>query len=101
MDAPETPPGSAARLYALPAMFFCVFGASAMILMQIVPGPMKALDFMVIGTVSVMLGLLVVFMMVIRSTKSGDMVFSRRPATRPKLSGTSMFNLNEPYKEKS
>ena len=68
-----------------------------MILMRIVPGPLKELDFMVIGTVSVMIGLLVVFLMVIKSAKSGDLFFKRRDGVAhspSKSKGTSMLNLN-------
>jgi hypothetical protein len=95
MDAPENTSGTG-RLLALPALFLCVFGASTMILMRIVPGPLKELDFMVIGTVSVMIGLLAVFFMVMRSAKTGDLFFKRREVTRPKASGTSILDLNQP-----
>jgi hypothetical protein len=95
MDAPENGSGSA-RLIALPALFVCVFGASAMILMRVVPGPLKELDYMVIGTVSVMIGLLVVFLMVIRSAKSGDLFFKRREVSRRRPRGTSILDLNQP-----
>jgi hypothetical protein len=98
MDASEKPPVPFVRLLALPALFVCTFGASTMILMRIVPGPLKELDFMVIGTVSVMIGLLVVFLMVIKSAKSGDLFFKRRdgaaPTLPPRSKGTSMLNLN-------
>ena len=95
MDAPENGAGPA-RLMALPAVFVCVFGASAMILMRVVPGPLKELDYMVIGTVSVMIGLLVVFLMVIRSAKSGDLFFKRRQISRPRPRGRSILDLNQP-----
>jgi hypothetical protein len=99
MDATENNVGSA-RLFALPALFLCVFGASTMILMRVVPGPLKELDFMVIGTVSVMIGLLAVFLMVIRSARSGDLFFKRREAAaasrpRRKSKGTSILDLNQ------
>ena len=95
MDEPERHAGSG-RLIALPALFFCVFGVSAAILSRVVPGPLKELDYMVIGTVAVMVGLLAVFAMVIRSTKSGDQLFGRKreaPPT-PKKKGSSMLNLD-------
>jgi hypothetical protein len=99
MDAPENTPVPVGRLFALPGLFICVFGASAMILMRVVPGPLKELDYMVIGTVSVMLALLVVFLMVIKSARSGDLFFKRRdpvsPSPRRRSKGTSMLNLNQ------
>ena len=49
--------------------------------------------------VAVMIGLLVVFVMVIKSAKSGDLFFKRRDASSAapsprKSKGTSMLNLN-------
>ncbi len=94
MDEPQRTAGSG-RLFALPALFLCVFGVSAAILTRLVPGPLKELDYMVIGTVAVMVGLLAVFAMVIRSTKSGDPFFSmKRESPPPKKKGTSMLNLD-------
>ena len=97
MDEPERNAGSV-RLFALPALFLCVFGASAAILTRLVPGPLKELDYMVIGTVAVMMGLLAVFAMVIRSAKSGDQLFGRKreppPSATPKKKGTSLLNLD-------
>ena len=55
MDASENTPVPVIRLLALPGLFICTFGASAMILMRVVPGPLKELDYMVIGTVSALL----------------------------------------------
>jgi hypothetical protein len=95
MEEPENNAG-AGRLFALPALFLCVFGASAMILTRVVPGPLKELDYMVIGTVAVMLGLLAVFAMVIRSTKSGDQLFGKKKKTARKRKGTSILDLDQP-----
>jgi len=95
MDEPESKAGSG-RLLALPALFVCVFGVTAMILTRVVPGPLKELDYMVIGTVAVMVGLLAVFVVIVRSTKSGDPFFSRKEATAPrKKKGTSILDLNQ------
>lgn len=77
-----------ARLYLLPMLFVCVFSVSAMLLTRVVPGPLKELDYMVIGTVSVMIGLLFVFL-----------VFSKRRDAVPKpmrrRKGTSILGLGE------
>jgi Na+/melibiose symporter-like transporter len=94
-----------ARMFLLPGLFLCVFGILVMVLMQMVPGPLKELDYMVIGTVSVMLGLLVVFFVAARTAKSGDLFF--RPPTpgrrkaKPRRSGTSILDLNEPVDQDS
>ena len=95
MEEPENNAGSA-RLLALPALFLCVFGVSAMILTRVVPGPLKELDYMVIGTVAVMAGILAVFAMVIRSAKAGDQFFSRKQASPPpKRKRTSILDLDQ------
>ncbi len=95
MDEPENNAGSG-RLLALPALFLCVFGVSAMILSRVVPGPLKELDYMVIGTVSVMVGLLAVFAMVIRSAKTGDQLFVRKQESPPpRRKGTSILDLDQ------
>lgn len=96
MDEAENNTGSG-RLLALPALFLCVFGVSVMVLTRVVPGPLKELDYMVIGTVAVMVGLLAVFVLIIRSTKSGDQLFrgkQKAPASKKKT--TSIFNLDHP-----
>ena len=96
MDEPGNTAGSA-RLLALPALFLCVFGVTSMILTRVVPGPLKELDYMVIGTVAVMVGLLAVFVMVIRSAKAGDQFFSRRQVSpSPKRKETAILDLNQP-----
>ena len=100
MDEPENTAGSA-RLLALPALFLCVFSVVAMILTRVVPRPLKELDYMVIGTVSVMVGLLAVFVMVIRSAKAGDQFFSRKQGSAPpKKKGTSILDLDQPDRRK-
>ena len=93
MDEPENNAGSA-RLLALPALFLCVFGVSAMILTRVVPGPLKELDYMVIGTVAVMAGILAVFAMVIRSAKAGDQFFKRKQAFIGERSSTAHVPVN-------
>ena len=94
-----------ARLFLLPGLFLCVFGILVMVLMQLVPGPLKELDYMVIGTVSVMIGLLMVFFVAARTAKSGDLFFrppvpGRRKA-KPRRKGTSILDLNEPVDQDS
>ena len=52
----------------------------------------KELDYMVIGTVAVMVGLLAVFVVIVRSTKSGDPFFSKKGPSMPrKKKGTSIL----------
>jgi hypothetical protein len=89
-----------ARLYSLPALFLCVFCVTVLLLTRVVPGPLKDLDYMVIGTVSVMIGLLFVFVVVVNTAKSGDL-FSKRREGAPKRArrrkGTSILALGEDF----
>jgi hypothetical protein len=93
------------RLFLLPGLFLCVFGVLVMVLMQLVPGPLKELDYMVIGTVSVMIGLLVVFFVAARTAKSGDLFFRApvpgRRKPKPRRKGTSILDLNDPVDQDS
>jgi len=50
------------RLWLLPALALCVFGVMVALLLRVVPGPHGELDYVVIGTVSVMVSLLLVFL---------------------------------------
>jgi uncharacterized membrane protein HdeD (DUF308 family) len=61
---------SASRMIALIALALCVFGISAICLLQTVPGPYNGLDYMVIGTVSVMAGLLAIFVVLMAGRRS-------------------------------
>jgi hypothetical protein len=94
-----------ARLLVLPALFLCVFGILVIVLMQLVPGPLKELDYMVIGTVSVMVGLLVVFFVAARTAKSGDLFFrpsvAGRRKPKPRRKGTSILDLSDPIDQDS
>lgn len=100
MDEPENNAGLG-RLLALPALFLCVFGVSVAVLTQVVPGPLKELDYMMIGTVAVMVGLLAVFMLIIQSTKSGDQLFQRKQNSPPsKKKRASIFDLDNPDSRK-
>ena len=88
-----------ARFFVLPALFLCVFGGLVVLLMQVVPGPLKELDYMVIGTVSVMIGLLVVFFVAARTAKAGDLFFKPAAAgAKPKRRrhSTAILDLNDP-----
>jgi hypothetical protein len=102
MNAPGDASGSA-RLLSLPALFLCVFGVSVMMLTRMVPGPLKELDYMVISTVSVMIGLLAVFLVVIKTAKSGDLFF-KQPGDRPRRArrkGTSILDLGMPLDQET
>ena len=68
----------------LPVLAACVFTVSAALLLQVVPGPHLALDYMVVGTVSVMVALLVVFIVLMKTSFRGVKIFSKtRAESRP------------------
>jgi hypothetical protein len=58
--------GPKERLWILPFLAMCVFGVMVALLLRVVPGPHKELDYVVIGTVSIMVALLVVFLVWVR-----------------------------------
>jgi hypothetical protein len=73
------------RTWMLLLVAVCTFASVALVLLQVVPGPHKELDYMVIGTVSVMAALFVVFLVLIKTSfKSSDLFFKspKDPAAR-------------------
>jgi hypothetical protein len=79
----------------LPTLFFCVFGIVAMALTKVVPAPLRELDYMIIGSVSVLAGLLAVFALVHRTMERP--VLPRGDEAKPKprrRHSTSILDLN-------
>jgi hypothetical protein len=68
LNAPESrhkaalPPMSATRLALLVLMGVIVFTASVLISLRVFPGPYREVDYLVIGTVSVGIALVVIFL---------------------------------------
>jgi hypothetical protein len=56
------------RYIAIVSFGACVFGITAIALLKVVPAPFKGLDYMVIGTMSVMAALLAVFLLVTQTS---------------------------------
>ena len=56
----------------------CVFAMVAGVMLAVMPAPLKESDYMVIGTVATLASLLVLFLVVISTTKSRDVFFRRR-----------------------
>jgi Na+/melibiose symporter-like transporter len=60
-----------------------VFVTVAMIMMKILPGPLKDSDYLVVGSVATLVSLLVLFLVLITtSMKSREVFFRRRPKRR-------------------
>ncbi|MCX6620974.1 MAG: hypothetical protein NTY38_07815 [Acidobacteria bacterium] len=61
-----------------------VFLGTAGILMKILPGPKREIDFLVIGAAATMVSLLVLFVLLISTWAKGpNTFFKRRKSTRP------------------
>jgi hypothetical protein len=56
----------------------CVFAMVAGVMLAVMPAPLKESDYMVIGTVATLAALLVLFLVVISTTKSRDVFFRKR-----------------------
>lgn len=60
-----------------------VFIAVAMIMLKVLPGPLKDSDYLVVGSVATLVSLLVLFLVLIStSMKSREVFFRRRPKRR-------------------
>lgn len=67
------------RIWILVAAAVCVFAAVAAILLQLMPGPLKSMDYFVVGAVSTLLALLALFIVMIgTSAKAKNVFFERR-----------------------
>lgn len=58
----ETSKGMDLRYATLAALGLCIFGVTVALLLRIVPPPLRELDYFMIGTVSVMAAVLIVFL---------------------------------------
>lgn len=81
------------RLWPLPALALCVFGVMVALLLRVIPGPHTSLDYVVIGTVSVMVALLLVF--VVWRLKGMGEPKARREEPRPAGSMSILGDLGD------
>lgn len=77
------------RLWLLPALALCVFGVMVAILVRVVPGPHNELDFVVMGTVSIMVSLLAVFLMWLKAGMASTVPRAATPAEAPRRSNST------------
>lgn len=67
------------RVWILVAAAVCVFAAVTAILLQLMPGPLKPMDYFVVGAVATLLALLALFIVMIStSSKAKNVFFERR-----------------------
>jgi hypothetical protein len=61
----------------------CVFGVSALVMLRLMPAPLKDSDYLVIGSVATLVSLLVMFLVLIATRlKSPDLFFKKRKKKR-------------------
>jgi hypothetical protein len=56
----------------------CVFVVVAVVMLNVMPAPLKESDYLVVGSVSTLTALAVLFGVVISTSKSRDVFFKRR-----------------------
>jgi hypothetical protein len=56
----------------------CVFVVVTAILLQLMPGPLKSMDYFVIGTVSTLMSLLALFLVIVSTSSVARNVFFKR-----------------------
>ncbi len=56
----------------------CVFAIVAVVMLNLMPAPLKDSDYMVVGTVATVVSLLVLFLAVISTVKSRNVFFKKR-----------------------
>lgn len=67
------------RVWILVAAAVCVFAVVTAILLQLMPGPLKPMDYFVVGAVATLLALLALFIVMIgTSSKAKNVFFERR-----------------------
>lgn len=56
----------------------CVFVIVAAIMVKVMPSPLKESDAMIIGSVATLVALLVLFLVMVATTKSSNVFFKKR-----------------------
>jgi hypothetical protein len=61
----------------------CVFGVAALVMVKVMPAPLKDTDYLVIGSVATLVSMLVVFLVLIATRlKTPDLFFKKRKKKR-------------------
>ncbi len=56
----------------------CVFVVTTAILLQLMPGPLKSMDYFVVGTVATLMSLLALFLVIIGTSSAAREIFFKR-----------------------
>ena len=56
----------------------CVFVVVAALMLKLMPGPLRDSDYMIIGSVATLVALLVLFLVMVSTSKSSNVFFKKR-----------------------
>ena len=63
----------------LAGLALCVFAAVVVVMLNVMPAPLKASDYLVVGSVATLSAMAVLFVLLIATSKSREVFFKRRP----------------------
>jgi hypothetical protein len=66
------------RVWMLALAGVCVFAVVAFVMLEIMPAPLKESDYLVVGSVATLVALLVLFLVMIATTRSNNVFFRKR-----------------------
>jgi hypothetical protein len=56
----------------------CIFVVVALVMLAVMPAPLKESDYLIVGSVATIVALLVLFLVTVSTSKSRDVFFKRR-----------------------
>jgi hypothetical protein len=56
----------------------CIFVVVALVMLAVMPAPLKESDYLIVGSVATIVALLVLFLVTVFTSKSRDVFFKRR-----------------------
>jgi len=66
------------RAWMLALAGVCVFAVVALVMIQIMPAPLKQSDYLIVGSVATLVAMLVLFLVVISTSKDRNVFFRKR-----------------------
>jgi len=63
----------------LAGLALCVFAIVVLVMVNVMPGPLKSSDYLVVGSVATLSAMAVLFAVVLATSKSREVFFKRRP----------------------
>lgn len=74
---------SPSRITALSALGFVVFGIAAFVLLQVMPKPLKAIDYFMVGGVATLISMLSVWLLILREMPDRSELLYKKRARKP------------------